>query len=233
MLPPKKRPRYELPSWNEIQEARHRQARSNLSSFEKQLLAEVGQGNRQRFTKNERSHLDALTKKGVLRQRDYGCYVIVDFTATAPDLIWLPNTIVTGTSKGEDSPVRRLKSAGDSWTLRLLVDLYHAHNLRDDGGISPQVIRESFDRAVAGEQGLFRIWGFRQRGRTAYWTGPFLAQKGREKDSNDRHPIWDSIDQLCEHGLITFVPHLWDNLPDSGQAEIMHPYGIAGIGGQT
>ena len=62
------------------------------------------------------------------------------------DLIWLPNAIVTGTRSGEPSPSQRLRSSGDVWALRLFVDLYHAQNLRDDGGINPQVIWENYKR---------------------------------------------------------------------------------------
>ena len=227
-----KRPRYELLSWDEIQDGRHRRATSDLSPYQKHLIAEVREGDRQRISKDRRVQLDVLTQKGLLHRRDYDCYSVVDWKSTAPDPIWLPNTLVTGTTRGEDSPVRRLKCAGDIWTLRLLVDLYHIQNLRDDGGVSPLVLREKFDQAVVGEQGLFRIWGFRRVNKMLWWNGPLLAQKRREKEPDKDHPIWDSIQRLGEHGLITFVPHLWDNLPDSGQAEIIHPYGIAGIGGE-
>jgi hypothetical protein len=60
--------------------------------------------------------------------------------------IWLPNTIVTGTEKGETPPVQRLRSAGDVLTLRLFVEMYQVQNLRDDGGVSPRIIRDCYER---------------------------------------------------------------------------------------
>ena len=45
---------------------------------------------------------------------------LVEFAA---ELIWLPNTLVTGTGLGEASPLKRLRSRGDIWALRLLIDL--------------------------------------------------------------------------------------------------------------
>ena len=56
------------------------------------------------------------------------------------------------------------------------VDLYHAHNLRDDGGISPRVIRERYERKPAGRQGIFSVWAFRRGQQSISWTGPFAAR---------------------------------------------------------
>ena len=52
--------------------------------------------------------------------------------------IWLPNAIVgSGTlQRNRNHRSAGSRSAGDLWALRLFVDLYHSHNLRDDGGIS-------------------------------------------------------------------------------------------------
>jgi hypothetical protein len=142
------------------------------------------------------------------------------------ELIWLPNSIVTGTPNGEISPVHRLRSYGDAWALRLFVDLYHAQNLRDDGGISPQVIREGFDRKKISEHGIFNVWGYKQGGLTLWPNSPpFVAHKRRPKSqSNEDAPEWQSVKILQEMGLMRFVPHLLEN--DSPQAEIIHPLGI-------
>jgi hypothetical protein len=80
-----------------------------------------------------------------------------------------------------------------------------------------------------GQQGIFNIWAFRRKNKTLYWTGPFTSHEHRRKEGNN-HPIWENVDQLEKNGLLTFVPHLWDH--DSRQAEIVHPYGIDGIGGE-
>jgi hypothetical protein len=141
--------------------------------------------------------------------------------------LWLPNAIVTGTPNGEVSPVYRLRSAGDVWALRLFVDLYHAQNLRDDGGISPQVLRLNFDRKKWGESGIYNVWGFKRGDRTLWWTGPFSPHRGRSKIEED-HPVWGSVTLLEQMGLLTFIPHLLEN--DSPQAEVIHPLGIGGKG---
>jgi hypothetical protein len=39
-----------------------------------------------------------------------------------------------------------------------------------------------------------------------------------------RHPVWASIGLLENMGLLSFIPHLFEN--DSPDAEIHHPYGI-------
>jgi len=76
------------------------------------------------------------------------------------DLIWLPNALVQGTKEGETSPIRRLRSRGDVWALRLLIDLYQAQNLSADGGISRDVLSNDYERKHLGKRGRHNIWGF-------------------------------------------------------------------------
>ncbi len=144
--------------------------------------------------------------------------------------IWLPNSIVTGTETGgEIAPVQRLRAAGDVWALRLFVDLYNAQNLRDDGGISPQVLRQEFRRERIAEQGIYVVWAFTAGSYTASWTGPLALHQKRKRNSGEKdHPVWDSVGRLRKMGLLTYVPHLFEN--DSQESEIMHPYGIGGHG---
>lgn len=150
-------------------------------------------------------------------------------TGESDERIWLPKAIVTGTGSGETPPVHRLRSAGDLWALRLFVDLYCAQNLRDDGGISPLLLRHRFDRKRVGEHGYYNIWGFRSEGFSLTWSGPFAPHKSRPKlRSKNDHPAWESVEILQKMGLIAFVPHLYDN--DSPEAEQVHPYGIGSRG---
>ena len=142
-------------------------------------------------------------------------------------LIWLPNALITGTVKAEESPVRRLRRSGDVWTLRLLVDLYASQNLRDDGGISPLVLRQNYDRRRIGEQGIFNVWAFRPGDRTVTWTTA-LTPHGLRPQEGKEHPIWDSIRRLEREGLLAYVPHLWDN--NTREAEIIHSYGVGCVG---
>ncbi len=145
----------------------------------------------------------------------------------ADNSIWLPNSIVTGTPSGEIPPVHQLRSTGDAWTLRLLVDLYHAQNLRDDGGISPQILRENYAKKRINERSIYLIWGFKSAGQTLSWKGPFAAHQKRTKKAEE-HPVWDSVRLLNKMGLLTFVPHLYEN--SSAQAEPIHALGIGAKG---
>jgi hypothetical protein len=52
---------------------------------------------------------------------------------TDPDRIWLPNALVTSAA-AETSPIELVPQGQDVVTLRLLINLYHAQNLRGDGG---------------------------------------------------------------------------------------------------
>lgn len=142
-------------------------------------------------------------------------------------IIWLPNSIVMGTGKGETPPVHRLRSAGHILAMRIFVEMYHAQNLRDDGGISPQIICTNYERSCIGEQGIFTVWGFKFTQRQIFWNGPFAAHKA-SADVAGVHPVSASICLLEKMGLLSFIPHIFEN--DSPQAEIHHPYGVGAQG---
>ena len=221
------RPRYQLPTWQEVLSARPARA----DDYDRKIYDDIKVGKQPR-TKLERGAAERLVRLGLVQEsgrREYRDLSQPDLDPSG-EYIWLPNTLVTGTVEGEESPVRRLRSAGDIWTLRLLVDLYHAQNLRDDGGISPRVLREKYERKLVGQQGIFYVWGFKQTNRELYWAGPFVAHQSRHMVEVKGHPIWENINQLCRCGLLTFVPHLWE--ADSAGAEVIHAYGIKGIGGE-
>ncbi len=63
-------------------------------------------------------------------------------TLSAPDPIWLPNELVTGAA-GEIPPLELVRQTQDPMTLRLLVEMYHAQNLREDGGVSRRFRRST------------------------------------------------------------------------------------------
>jgi hypothetical protein len=145
------------------------------------------------------------------------------------NLIWLPNSLVTGTSSGEESPVSRLKSAGCIRTLRLFVDLYASQNLRDDGGISPVIVRQPCEREQLGYFAGYMMWGFVGECVTHSWLGPFASHKdsfGYGED--DDCPMSEEIELLERMGLLSFVPHIFEN--DTDTAEPLHAFGIGKIG---
>jgi hypothetical protein len=214
----KERPRYELPSYEQITQALSDIKFKPLNDYERLLIKKIQDG---ALVKRANATLSKLEAAGLLRRDVSGNYSVINsipLEAVEPEQIWLPNTIITGTHRNEELPIRRLRSAGDLWTLRLFIDLYHAQNLRDDGGISPAVLRQQYERKMVGEQGIFRIWAFRPGIRTIWWNGPFSPHETRKKAKpEDDHPIWDSVYRLERQGLLVFVPHLWDHDPASGQ----------------
>jgi hypothetical protein len=129
--------------------------------------------------------------------------------------LWLPNSLVTGTREGEASPIKRLRSRGDLWSLRLLVDLYHAQNLSADGGISRSVLRRTHVRRRYGERGRKVIWGFSDElepiADRASSTEAFWEEHEVNKAPDKKHKIWPCIQALQEMGLIVEVPHLVEN----------------------
>ena len=98
----------------------------------------------------------------------------------APQWVWLPNQLVTGTTAGEVPPVERVRQTGDVGALRLLVDLYNAHDLAGDWG---HATAGAYGHATAGDWGTISIrwWdAAAERGRVA--TG-YVGENGIEADT--------------------------------------------------
>lgn len=110
--------------------------------------------------------------------------------------------------------------------LRLFVGLYSAQNLRDNGGISRQLVWKPFERRKVAEQGCYTIWAFKARPQTLRWIGALKAHESRPKATAEADPAWNSVGLLRNLGLLGYVPHLFEN--STPQAEIIHPYGIGG-----
>lgn len=222
------RPRYELATYREVLESELARNPPAVPDYrEQRVLAELEAG-RQPTNKAARNRAENLCKHGLLVRDAQGRYGLPkpDTGESGDTLLWIPNTIATGTSEGEESPVKRLRSAGCAWSLRLLVDLYAAQNLRDDGGISPFVLWQDFDRIKVGEQGAYTVWGFKEKTAMHRWAGPFLAQKTRPKLEKGDSSAWPSLNLLIRMGLLSFVPHIFEN--DTPDAEPIHVYGIGG-----
>ena len=132
------------------------------------------------------------------------------------NLIWLPNSLVTGTDAGELSPIRRLRSRGDMWSLRLLVDLYQAQNLSADGGISRTVLRHQFGKRKCAEQGRHIIWGFSPEAGEYYAdpapsTEAFWETAKLNEPLGGKNGVWPAIRSLEDMGLLIEIPHLVEN----------------------
>lgn len=227
------RPRYELVPWIDLSPQLLETKRANLSAYERDLLTQImGGWQPTRGAKAQRETLDKLVLGGFLIKHGNSYFEAAALSGeeSVSDPIWLPNSLVVGTKRGEESPIRRIRSSGDIWTLRLLVDLYHVHNLRADGGISPHILRQQWERRNVGRQGIFEIWAFKPGTLSLYWSGPFESHQSRPKPPGKEHPVWESVQLLQKQGLLSFVPYLWEG--DQPDAEPMHPYGIQGYGGE-
>jgi hypothetical protein len=130
---------------------------------------------------NPRTIAKALVRKGWARElgNNHFAPILRDAEAAArPDWTWLPNELVTGAA-GEVPPVELVRQAQDVMTLRLLVDLYYAQNLCDDGGVSRTVTCQEYERSEVGRQAQFTAWGFRYENGSVIWTGPRSATGAR------------------------------------------------------
>ena len=120
-------------------------------------------------------------------------------------------------------------------TLRLFIDLYHAQNLRDDGGISREITGQRYERVKVGQQGPYVVWGFRSTSTYVSWDGPAVCHR-RERLSDEEAKagknagvdFFRRMDQLTELGLIEWIPHLVEG--DEPEAEIIHAIGIYEVG---
>lgn len=217
------RPQYIILRWDEIRNVHA--ARSLGSHFlppiERRLYDSIAEG-KQPSTYNQQEIANKLLHDGVLQRngRRYVTEWVESLEETSANLIWLPNELVSGTDASEDSPVARVRRSGDVMALRLLIDLYHDQNLRDDGGISRKVFRQEFKRDQVGKAQRFNIF--------AFTPGKCLAGKigaaACHFDGEDGSAFFPRLSILQDCGLIDFVPHLCESpSPDS---EIIHSVGL-------
>jgi hypothetical protein len=92
------------------------------------------------------------------------------------------------------------------------------------------VLWGNYERELIGEQGIYKVWGFKRAVENLNLTGPFASHARREGSKQKHHPAWDTVNALRDQGLFSYVPHLWDNDPISGTGETIHPYGLKGMG---
>jgi hypothetical protein len=194
-----------------------------MDTFEKIVFDDIGAG--RRLKREDLSAANELVKKGWLVRPGAGSYTIAPPPAIDPDWIWLPNELVTGAAN-EKPPVELVRQTQDVMTLRLLIDFYHAQNLRDDGGISRRLIWQSFEKRKVGQQAQYVVWGFKSSPKEwAYLQEPLLCHRRDDLPEGQRAAdLFSRVDRLKKLGLIEWIPHLLESdLPD---AEIIHPFGM-------
>lgn len=132
------------------------------------------------------------------------------------DLIWLPNSLVDGLPGGHP-PLATIRQTQDVMVLRLLVELYSAQNLREDGGVSPLVVCCDYERQQLGQRGLYVVWGFDRIGMSVRWqpvTEPHRRQKLTEEEraagANAGVDFFRRFNHLRRLGLVLEIPYLFD-----------------------
>ena len=206
------RPVYELQSFSDVLEA----ARVRLiveSELNRNIVERVERGSK--VAPADKKFAARMVLGGTLWKKGDRFCAELPAVEEATNLIWLPNSLVTGTDRGEQSPIKRLRSRGDIWSLRLLIDLYHAQNLSADGGISRTVLRSPFAKEKCGEHGRHILWGFspgesrfadRAPSTEAFW-------ESAECNGNPggKTAIWSAVRSLEDLGLLVEIPHLVEN----------------------
>src|SRR4051794_38333426 len=129
------KPKYDLTPFAELPDSDKKPA---LDFYEARVFARVKEGNK--VAHDDRKYARRASKKGWLIEGEGGGFAITPPPQIEPDLIWLPNELVTGAGR-ETPPLELVRQMQDVMTLRLLIDMYHTHNLREDGGASRHCLR--------------------------------------------------------------------------------------------
>ena len=147
------------------------------------------------------------------------------------DSIWLPKALIEGAAN-EVAPVNRLRQTQDVMTLRLLVELYSAQNLREDGGISTKVMYREYDRQRAGDRGIHVVWDFWLEHESVSWgevTNPHrrsqLTAVEIKDGKNAGVDFFKRKGVLFSMGLMEWVPYLFDG-PKGEPIHAMHDTGL-------
>jgi hypothetical protein len=199
------RPRYRLMNWPDIRAGRRDRNLANLNECDRSVFQQIERRDWPRNVSDSfRISIQLLCDIGLLNDREDGYTAVFPEgeDAQAEDLIWLPNALVSGTPNGEDSPLKRVRRSGNIWTLRLLVELYHAHSLRDDYGIERSVTYQKFERRKVGERSCYTIWGFESGNRFFMHDRRFAAHWSRPTREEKDHPVWDDLTCLTKQGLL-------------------------------
>ena len=145
----------------------------------------------------------------------------------SPAWVWLPNEVVDGV-EGHASPLERIRQTGDVMTLRLFVDLYSEHYLRDDGGVSRRVVYGAWTRHTVGDFGEYVVFGFVPPFGVNVPDSPVsdphkraLTEAEKEAGLYPAARLAQRLGQLEALRLFEWVPTLWEH--DGADAEPIHP----------
>jgi hypothetical protein len=221
------RPRYELAAFGELPEGDPRPA---LTADEAAIVDLVQGGSE---ISSDLQHLaEAALAKGWLAAED-GRLVVGPKPRVAPDFIWLPKTFVDGAA-GETAPLELIRETQEPMALRLLVDLYYAQNLLEDGGVARRLVWQQYDRVKIAERAQFTVWGFTPG---TYFVdsdscvaSPHQPQQLTTDEivagANYGMDFFRRLNRIADLGLIEWIPHLVESAEPTG--EIIHALGTSG-----
>jgi hypothetical protein len=216
------KPKYELAPFGELPGTAD--PRPPLSYPEKMAVNRVQRGFA--LSRNHRDQAGRAANKGWLVEHE-GEFAIAPPPEIKPDLIWLPNELIDGAA-GETPPLELVRQTQDPMTLRLIIDMYHAQNLREDGGVSRRLMWDEFIRVKIGEHAQFTVWGFHQGSSWVNWknglTLPHRRELTNEEKTAGKNKGLDFFQRTAYLGalrLIEWVPHLVESADECG--EIIHP----------
>lgn len=184
----------------------------------------------EKYTKISRSRakeaVDKLIAEGIIIQIKGGTkprYQVMNASKgklNPKEVIWLSNGIVQSVI-GELPALERIRQTQDVMILRLFVDLYLEQNLVDDGGIARYVYRTKYGRTPLGEQGIYRIYGFKSESCWMTWGEITKPHYNHDDEEKRAELFFQRIKILLELGLVNEIPYLCDS--DTGEGEPLYP----------
>ena len=184
-----------------------------------------------RLTIAEKKAVPHLIAKGWVVDHLGGDYQALPPPSVDPEPIWLPNQLVSGAAN-ENSPIERVRQTRDPLTLRLLVDLYHYHDLAGSGGVDPSYMRQDYHRIRVSEYGEYVVWAFAPEHERMFWTPLSLPHRTDPTPEQRAEGVgawsrwYHRTRCLIDLGVVRWIPHLWEG--DDPGAAPLHPYALGG-----
>ena len=215
---PRTRPRYVMRSW--------RDAHADIVTAHLPAVEAVRRGEVHGKRAPSKEELAATRDAGLILPSGNGSWKAND-PSTERNLVWMPNAFVTGTSAGEVPPLRRLRETGTVDALRLVVDLYAAHHLADDGGVSPRVVSQPWERHVITTTDHYGVLGFTRskgmfNGKPGPISGSFNNQSRAWNGFNASGDAWKTMDTVQRLGLVEVVTTLFEGPEGEPMFSIKH-----------
>jgi hypothetical protein len=123
------------------------------------------------------------------------------------ELIWLPNTLDDGVGN-ETAPLTKLRQTQDPMVSRLLVELYGEQNLREDGGISPKVTWQTYERERVAERGTYVVWEFSFPKQWVSWGE--ITRPHWHGGEDPGKGFFRRFGHLQRLGLVEWIPYLFE-----------------------